>query len=141
MKVYLKQIKGTSLAAKGDSNHWISLDSSEEFGGNNAGSRPMEMVLMALAGCGSMDIIPILKKKKVQLDDYEVNVYAERADDHPKVFTKIELEYIFYGKNILGKDVERAIELSTTKYCSVFAMLKAAVEITTKYKILEARES
>jgi putative redox protein len=137
MKVYLKQVKGTTLLAKGDSNHWVTLDSSEEFGGSSAASRPMELILMALAGCGSMDIIPILQKKRVELDDYEVHITAERAESHPKVFTKIEIEYVFYGKNISEKDVERAIELSTTKYCSVFAMLKNSVDIKTNYKIIQ----
>ena len=137
MKVYLKQAKGSTLIAKGDSGHWVTLDSSEEFGGNNAGSRPMELVLMALAGCGSMDILPILKKKRVEVDDYEVNISAERAEQHPKVFTKIDIEYVFYGKSIEKKDVERAIELSTTKYCSVFAMLKNSVDIKTSFKIIQ----
>lgn len=137
MKVYLKQAKGTTLISKGESNHWVVMDSSEEFLGNNAGSRPMELLLMALAGCSSMDIIPILKKKKVELTDYEVNISAERASEHPKVFTKIEVEYVFYGRNISPKDVERAIELSTTKYCSVLAMLKKSVDIKTTHKIID----
>ena len=137
MKVYLKQAKGSTLIAKGDSNHWITMDTSDEFLGSNAASRPMELVLMALAGCSSMDIIPILKKKKVDLIDYEVNIFAERATEHPKVFTKIEIEFVFYGKNISSKEVERAIELSSTKYCSVSAMLKKSVEIKTSYKIVE----
>jgi len=139
MNVYIKQIKGSSFAAKGDSNHWINLDTSEESGGNNAGSSPMELVLMALGTCSSMDIIPILKKKQVQVDDFEVNVSSERATEFPKVFTKINIEYIFYGKNISAKDVERAIELSLTKYCSVYAMLKNSIEITESYKILESK--
>jgi len=139
MNVYIKQIRGNSFAAKGDSNHWINLDTSEESGGNNAGSSPMELVLMALGTCSSMDIIPILKKKQVQVDDFEVNVSSERATEFPKVFTKINIEYIFYGKNIPAKDVERAIELSLTKYCSVYAMLKNNIEIKESYRILESR--
>ena len=140
MNVYLKQLKGSSFVAKGDSNHWVNLDTIEESGGNNAASTPMELILMALAGCGSMDILPILKKKRVDVDDFEVNVSAERSTEHPKVFTKINIEYVFYGKNIQSADVERAIELSYTKYCSVHAMLKTSVEINKNYKILESRE-
>jgi putative redox protein len=140
MNVYLKRVKGSSLVAKGDSNHWLNLDTLEEAGGSNAAPTPMELVLMALAGCGSMDILSILKKKRVKVDDFEVNVTAERSTEHPKVFTKINIEYIFYGNNILPADVERAIELSYTKYCSVHAMLKTSVEINKNYKILESRE-
>ena len=139
MNVYIKQIKGNSFAAKGDSNHWINLDTNKESGGNNAGSSPMELILMALGTCSSMDIIPILKKKQVQVDDFEVNISAERATEFPKVFTKTNIEYIFYGKNIPTKDVERAIELSLTKYCSIYAMLKNSIEITESYKILESK--
>jgi putative redox protein len=139
MNIYLKQIKGSSLAAKGDSNHWINMDTSKEFGGNNAASTPMELILMALAGCGSMNILPILGKKHVQVDDFEVNISAEQAAEHPKVFTKINIEYIFYGKNIPPADIKKAMELSSTMYCSVYAMLKNSVEITENYKILESK--
>ena len=139
MNIYLKQINGSSFVAKGDTNHWVTLDNTEEYGGNNAASKPMELILISLAGCSSMNIVSVLKKKRVEVDDFEVYVSSERADEHPKVFTKIHIEYVFYGKNIPPKDVERAIELSTTKYCSVYAMLKNSIEIKTSYKILESK--
>jgi putative redox protein len=137
MKAYIKQLRGITLAAKADSNHWLTMDGGEDFGGSKAGSGPMEMVLMALGGCSSMDIIPILKKKKVPLEGYEVFLDAERAHDHPKVFTKIKIEFVFYGKGINHRDVERAIELSTSKYCSVYAMLGKSVEIKYTFRIEE----
>jgi putative redox protein len=135
MKAYIRQLKGISLTSKADSNHWITMDGGEDFGGSKAGPGPMELVLMALGGCSSMDIIPILKKKKVPVEGYEVYLDAERATEHPKVFTKIKIEYVFYGKGIEPKDVERAIELSTTKYCSVYAMLGKSVEILHSFRI------
>ena len=135
---YLKQIKGITFAAKSDSNHWVTMDGSPEFGGSNAGSSPKELVLMGLAGCTSSDVINILNKKRVNLSDYEVNIKAEVSDEHPKVFTSINLEYVFYGKNINEKDVERAIELSQTKYCAVTQMLIKSVNITHTYKIIES---
>jgi putative redox protein len=135
---YLKQIKGITFAAKSDSNHWVTVDGSPEFGGSNAGSSPKELVLMGLAGCTSSDVINILNKKRVNLSDYEVNIKAEVSDEHPKVFTSINLEYVFYGKNINEKDVERAIELSQTKYCAVTQMLIKSVNITHTYKIIES---
>ena len=134
---YLKQIKGITFAGRTNSNHWITVDGPEDFGGCNAGIRPKELVLIALAGCTSSDIVSILKKKKVDLDDYEVNISAEMADEHPKVYTKINLEFVLYGENINEKDVERAIELSETKYCSVSAMLNNSVEINHTYKIVK----
>jgi putative redox protein len=125
-KLYLKQIKGLTFAAKGESNHWVTMDGPENVGGNNAGARPKELVLMALAGCTGSDVVSILKKKRVNLNDFEINISAQQSDEHPKVFTQIDLEYVFYGKDIKTKDVERAIELSTENYCGVSAMLKKA---------------
>jgi putative redox protein len=137
MKAYIRQLKGITLNAKADSNHWLTMDGGEDFGGSKAGSGPMEMVLMALGGCSSMDIIPILKKKRVPIEGYEVYLDAERATDHPKVFTNIKIEFVFYGKGIEPKDIERAIELSTSKYCSVYAMLSKSVNITHTFRIEE----
>ena len=137
MKAYIKQLKGITLTGKADSNHWITMDGGEDFGGSKAAPGPMELILLALGGCSSMDIIPILKKKKIPLEGYEVNLDGERAAEHPKVFTKINIEFVFYGKGIEPKDVERAIELSLNKYCSVSGMLSKSVEITHSYRIEE----
>jgi len=137
-KVYLKQVKGLTLAAKGESNHWITMDGPENLGGNNAGIRPKELVLIALAGCTGSDVVSILQKKKAALTDFEINITAQQTEEHPKVFTHIDLEYVFYGKGIQQKDVERAIELSTITYCGVSAMLKKAMTINHTYRIVEA---
>jgi putative redox protein len=118
-KAYLKQVKGITFAGKTDSNHWITVDGPENFGGSDAGIRPKELLLLSLAGCTASDVVSILKKKRVKLDDFEINISAEMTEEHPKVFTKIDLEYVFYGDSIAEKDVERAIELSETKYCGV----------------------
>ena len=136
-KAYLKQIKGISFAGKTDSNHWITVDGPENLGGSNAGISPKELLLLSLAGCTASDVISILQKKRVKLDDFEINISADITEEHPKVFTKIDLEYVFYGDNIAEKDVERAIELSETKYCGVTAMLKNAIVINHSYKINE----
>jgi len=136
MGVYLKQIKGISFAAKGDSNHWVVMDGSEEFGGHNAGTRPMEMVLLSLAGCTAADVVSILQKRRVNLHDMEITVDSERADRHPKVYTKIHLHFIFHGKDLNPKDLEMAINLSQNKYCSVTAMLAKTAEITHDYEIV-----
>ena len=137
MGVYLKQIKGISFAAKGETNHWVTMDGSEEFGGHNAGTRPMEMVLLSLAGCTAADVVSILQKRRTNLHDLEVTVNSERADKHPKVYTKIHLHYIFHGKNLNPKDLEMAINLSQNKYCSVTAMLSKTAEITHDYEIVD----
>ena len=136
-KAYLKQIKGITFAGKTNSNHWIIMDGPENFGGSNAGISPKELLLLSLAGCTASDVVSILQKKRVQLDDFEINISAGMTEEHPRVFTKINLEYVFYGNNIAEKDVERSIELSQTKYCGVTAMLEKAMEIHCTYKIVK----
>lgn len=131
----IKQVDGISLAGRTDSNHWVVMDGPPEFGGSNAGIRPKELLLLALGGCTASDVVSILRKKRVALDDFEVHVSAEQADEHPQVFTKIHLEFVVRGDDIRPDDVARAIELSETKYCSVNAMLRSAVTITSSYRI------
>ena len=138
MKVELKQIDGLALAGKGDSGHWVNMDGPALLGGADAGTRPLELFLMGLGGCTSMDVISIIKKKRVKLDNFECHLEAERAKEHPKVFTKVKINFIFWGKDIPKQAVERAIELSETTYCSASAMLKKTVDIETSYEIRES---
>jgi putative redox protein len=134
-KAYVKQLKGITLVGKTDSNVWITMDGPEEFGGSNAGIRPKELLLLSLAGCTGSDVVSILQKKRSKLEDFEINITAETREEHPQVFTKIHIEYVFYGNEVKKEDVERAIELSSTKYCSVQAMLRPSVEISHSYRI------
>jgi putative redox protein len=131
----VKHIKGVTFLGKADSNHWITMDGPEEFGGSNAGTRPKELLLIALGGCTGSDIATILKKKKIKVDEFEMNIAADVQETHPQVYTKIHLEYVFYGNEIPKEAVERAIELSQKTYCSVTAMLQKAVDITHSYRI------
>ena len=135
----VRQISGITFAAKSDSNHWTIMDGPEDFGGSSAGPKPKELPLIALGGCTASDVVPILKKKRVTLTGFEVRLTGNVREEHPQIFTDIHIEYIVYGEGINPKDVERAIELSTTKYCSVSAMLKSSVNITHSYRI-EASE-
>ena len=137
---YIKQINGITFAGKTDSNHWITMDGPKEYGGSDAGIHPKELILLALGGCTSSDVVSILNKKRVKFDGYEINITSETSDSHPKVFTKINLEYVFYGNQIDPKNVERAIELSLTKYCGVTAMLEKACGISHTYRIVTTEE-
>ncbi|MBN2013420.1 OsmC family protein [candidate division KSB1 bacterium] len=138
MEAHVKLVEGISLVGRANSNHWIPMDGPETTGGNDAASRPVELVLIGLGGCTGMDVLSILQKKRVPFTDFEVKLDSERAEDHPKVFTKIKIHFIVYGTGINPKDVERAIELSETKYCPVSAMLKHSAIIETSYEIKEA---
>ncbi len=138
-KAVVKQIQGITFLGKTESNHWVPMDGPETFGGSNAGIRPKELLLLSLAGCTGADVAAILQKKRVKLDGFEINISAESTETHPKVYTKIHLEFVFYGKDIKEKDVERAIELSQTVYCGVTAMLEKSIEITHSNRIEESK--
>jgi putative redox protein len=136
-KATVRQVQGMSFAGKADSNHWVMMDGSIAEGGSAAATSPKELVLVGLGGCTGMDVASILKKKRVKVEEFTVSIQAEESDEFPRIFTKIHIEYVLRGKGILPKDVERAIELSQTKYCSVTAMLRKSAEITHTYRILE----
>jgi putative redox protein len=140
MKAIIKQIEGCSFIGKADSNHWVSIDTKKDASGSDAATHPIELVLLALGSCTGCDVISILQKKKVLLEDFEIHINAERAEEHPRVFTKIHLEFVFVGTGLSSVPLERAITLSQQKYCPVSAMLKPSVPITTSYKILEKQQ-
>jgi len=96
---------------------------------------PMELLLVSLAGCTGMDVMAILKKMRQNITKFKVSVSAERAPEHPKIYTKINIHYYFEGKNVEKEKVERAIDLSFNKYCSVTAMLKKSSEVGFTYEI------
>jgi len=136
MEVQIKQVEGLTFIAKGESNHWVTIDGPKEFFGSEAAPRPMELLLIALGSCTASDVASILRKKRVDLTSFEVRIKGERSKEHPKVFTKIYIEYVFQGNNLQEEHLQRAIELSQNKYCPISAMLKKAVEIKYSYRVI-----
>lgn len=128
---------GLTFTGTADSGFEIALGAAAGVGGDEDGFRPLELMLVSLAGCTGMDVISILSKKRQDITGFSVRVDAERADQHPKVFTAITVHYHVRGCNIDPKAVERAIELSETRYCPAQAMLAASVPIEHKYMIEE----
>jgi putative redox protein len=120
-----------------DSGFTVGLGADPSVGGDNDGLRPMELVAIGLAGCTAMDVISILQKKRQDITGFETQIHTERADEHPKVFTHVTIKYIVEGRGVDPAAVERAIELSATKYCPAQAMLEKAVEIEHTYQIDE----
>lgn len=116
----------------------IRMDSSEAVGGHDSGLRPTDLLAIGMAGCTGMDVISILKKKRQEITNFQVLVNVQRAEEHPKVFTQIQIEYVVTGKSIDPSAVERAVELSETKYCPSIAMLGKTAEITHKITLIEA---
>jgi putative redox protein len=106
-------------------------------GDRKAAPTPVEMLLTALGGCTAADVISILHKKRQQISDYQIEVTGERREEHPRAFTKMNVHHIVYGHDVSEQALASAIELSETKYCSVAASLRPAVEITSSYQIVE----
>ena len=126
-----------TFTGEAESGFTIPLGTDPAVGGDNDGLRPLELLAIGLAGCTAMDVISILQKKRQDVTDFEVKVHAERAAEHPKVFTHIMVEYLITGREVEPAAVERAIELSETKYCPAQAMLAKACTIEHKYTLIE----
>jgi putative redox protein len=112
--------------------HTLILDAAEEVGGENGGCRPKDLLLSGLAGCTGMDVVSILKKMKIADFELNIKVTADSTTEHPKIFKDIVIAYEFTGKDLPWDKLERAVELSETRYCGVSAMLREAVSISSK---------
>lgn len=137
MKVEIERVNDkVHLEAKNEQGVIVQMDGSPEIGGQDLGARPMQLVLMALGGCTSMDMLSMLAKMREQVKAYKVTVNAERATEHPMIFTKIHIHYILEG-NLKKENVEKAINLSMDKYCSVTHMLNKSAVITHSFEIIK----
>jgi putative redox protein len=118
----------------------VPLGAKRGVGGDEDGFGPMELLAVGLAGCTAMDVISILQKKRQKITNFDVKVSADRAEQHPKVFTKAVVEYVFTGHGVDESAVVRAIELSATRYCSAQAMFQEIFPISLEYSIYEEQE-
>lgn len=137
MKTRVKWVEDVCFMAEADSGHAIIMDGAPEIGGRNLGPRPMELLLMGTGGCTSVDVIMILKKSRQAVTGCEVSIEAERADDHPKVFTRIHMQFTVRGKGLKPEVVERAIKLSAEKYCSASIIMGKTATMTHGFEIVE----
>jgi putative redox protein len=129
---------GLNFTGKAASGFDVPMDTSVDHGGTGLGTSPMELILVGLGGCTAMDVISILQKKRQDVTAFEVVMHGDRAVEHPKVYTEITMEYIVTGHGVELEALERAVELSEGKYCSVNGMLKQSVKVTTKCTVKEA---
>ena len=137
MKSSIKWVDGLTMIGETPSGHGVVMDGPEDFGGQNLGARPMEMILLGLGGCTLVDILVMLKKARQEVTDIDVQVEAERGDTVPKVFTRIHVHFVVTGKDLEERHVERAVRLSSEKYCSVSRMLDQTVELSHGFEIRE----
>jgi putative redox protein len=129
MHAELKWNNNMNFTAVADSGHPVIMDAASAHGGENLGPLPKELLLKSLAGCTAMDVVSILRKMQVLPDSFRIEIDSEVSSEHPKIFTKIHLKYIYSGSTPEDK-FKRAVELSQDQYCSVSAMLKKAVPVT-----------
>ncbi len=135
MKVRIKWIEDVAFMGESETGHAVVMDGAPENGGRNIGMRPMEMLLIGMGGCTSFDVVTILKKSRQAVTDCVAEITAERADEVPKVFTKIHVHFVVTGSDLNDKQVQRAVSLSAEKYCSASIMLSKSVVITHDYEI------
>ena len=124
-----------SFDGSSDSGFTVPLGTSPAVGGDDDGFRPLELIAIGLAGCTAMDVVSILKKKRQEITAFEVLVHANRAADHPRVFTRIVIEYIISGNDLSEDAVKRAVQLSEEKYCPAQAMFKEIMPMELKISI------
>lgn len=137
MKATIKWIDGVSFVGESESGHAVVLDGPPTAGGRNIGIRPMELLLLGMGGCSAFDVVSILTRGRQDLVDCRAELSAERAEEDPKVFTRIHVHYVVSGRGLKAATVERAIKLSAEKYCSASIMLGKTAEVTHDYEIVE----
>jgi putative redox protein len=138
MKATIKWIDGVSFVGESESGHAVVMDGPPTAGGRNIGIRPMELLLIGMGGCSAFDVVTILMRGRQDLVDCRVELGAERADEDPRVFTRIHLHFIVTGRNLKPAVVERAIRLSAEKYCSASIMLGKTAAVTHDFEIVDA---
>jgi putative redox protein len=128
---------GLQFVGESSSGHAIVMDGDPKVGGHNTGLRPMELLLVGLGGCAGMDVISIMKRKKQDVTGLDINVKGQKAENYPKKFTDINIEFIIKGRNISEDALKKSIDLSMNKYCSVKATLEGSAKINYSYKIIQ----
>jgi putative redox protein len=137
MNAKISYVDGLQFVGVPTTGHAGVMDGDPSVGGKNTGPRPMEFLLLGIGGCAGMDVISILKKKRQDVTGFEINVKGVKAEDYPKKFTEITLEFVVKGRNISEEAVKRAVDLSMNKYCSVKATLEGTSKIHFSHKIIQ----
>jgi len=134
MNATVTYVPGGPFVGKADSGHSALLDWS---GGTNSAPSPVEMLLMSLGACSAIDVVTILEKARTPVESFRIELSGHRSEAHPRVFTKIQLTYVVKGQGIKPAALERAIQLSEEKYCSVTAMVRDVARLSSTYRIEE----
>lgn len=137
MKCRVKWLDNMTFVGESGSGHAVVMDGAPEHGGRDMGVRPMEMLLLGLGGCTAFDVVMILNKSRQKIVDCHVEIEADRAEEIPKVFTRIHAHFIISGKNLDAAKVEKAVNLSAEKYCSASKMFETTAQMSHDFEIVE----
>lgn len=133
--VNVKWQDGLRFVASDDKEHSVAMDSSKEHGGEGLAFSPVQLLLAALGGCTGMDVVDVLRKQRQKLTGLEIVVSGERASEHPRVYSKVHVEYKLKGENLKEKALQTAIRLSVDKYCSVGATISKTAKMSHSYVV------
>lgn len=124
--------------AQAESGHSVTIDGPQEAGGENAGMRPMELMLLGLGGCMAFDVLMILRRMRQDVRAYQLQIQAERAADPPRVYTEVRMEHVFQGEGLQASSIQQAIDLAELTYCSASAMFAKTAKITNTFRVVES---
>ncbi len=124
-----KWMANMAFESNNPSGHQMRIDAGAEHGGEGSGYRPKALMLSSLAGCSGLDVASLIKKMKLEVDDFHIETIGELTDEHPKYYNKVKVEYHFYGANLNEEKLQRAVDLSIEKYCGVMEMFRRFAEL------------
>lgn len=124
-----KWLGNTKFESNNPSGHNLFIDAGEESGGNGEGYRPKALMLSALAGCSGIDIGSLIKKMKLEVDDFNIEIDAQLTDEHPKYYHKVTMDFHFFGPALNEKKLQKAVDLSVEKYCGVMEMFRQFADV------------
>lgn len=130
-----KWLGNMAFESNNPSGHSLKIDIAKEDGGDSSGFRPKALMLSSLAGCSGLDVVSLMKKMKLEVDEFTIETIANLTNEHPKYYDKVIVEFHFHGKNLQEKKLQRAVDLSVEKYCGVMEMFRqfAALDIKTVF--------
>jgi len=131
------QWKGNLTFQSEINGHKLIMDAPEEGGGKDLGPSPKKLLLAAIAGCSGMDVVSILKKMRVEVENVDVEVSGELTDEHPKYYEKMHVIYTITGKDLPLVKIEKAVKMSEETYCGVGALYRKAIDVTSEIKLIE----
>jgi putative redox protein len=127
-----KWLGNMAFESTNTSGYTLKIDVAKEDGGDSSGLRPKALMLSSLAGCSGLDIAGLIKKMKLDVDEFHIETIANLTDEHPKYYDKVVIEYHFHGSNLIEAKLQRAVDLSVEKYCGVMEMFRRFAELEIK---------